>query len=130
MIKQLKKYKFRDPHGHSNELIQSGGNDLTLAMTKLMNNIKKQQKTPPCLQQCNITSIFKNKGSSKDLNNYRGVFRTTVFRIFLDKLIFSDEYETIDKQLTDSNVGKRKRRNIRNTFFCPECNFKFLKTRR
>ena len=35
----------------------------------------------------------------------------------LDKLKFNDKYETIDKNLTDSNVGGRKRRNIRDNIF-------------
>ena len=60
VIKHLKKKKSRDSHGYSNKLIQNGGSDLILAMTKLINNIKTQQKIPPCLQQCDITSIFKN----------------------------------------------------------------------
>ena len=117
VIKHLKKKKSRDPYGYSNELIQEGGDDLVLAITKLMNNMKSQQIFPECLNPCNITSLFKKKGSTKDLNNYRGVFRVTVFRNILDKLIFNDEYENLDKQLTDSNVGGRKRRNIRDHIF-------------
>ena len=117
VIKQLKKNKSRDPYGYSNELIQEGGNDLLKAITNLLNNIKNQQKFPTCLNFCNISSLFKNKGSKKDLNNHRGVFRVTVFRNILDKLIFNDEYQTIDKHLTDSNVGGRKRRNIRDNIF-------------
>ena len=58
-----------------------------------MNGIKNQQKFPQCLQTCNITSIHKNKGSKKDFNQYRGIFRVTVFRNILDKSIFSDEYD-------------------------------------
>ena len=117
VIKQLKKKKSCDPYGYSNELIQEGGNDLLLSITKLMNNVKTQQVFPECLEPCNVTSLFKNKGSSKDLNNYRGIFRVTVFRNVLDKLIFDDEYENIDRNLTDSNVGGRKRRNIRDNIF-------------
>ena len=111
-MKELKKKKSRDPYGYSNELIQGGGDDLILAITKMMNKMKQQHKFPESLNPCNITSIFKNKGSKKDLNNHRGVFRVTVFRNILDRLIFNDEYEKIDKILTDSNVGGRKRRNI------------------
>ena len=108
MIKNLKKKKSRDLHGYSNELIQGGGDDLELAIVKLMNNIKTQQQCPDCLEPCNITSLFKNKGKKNDLNNHRGVFRVTVLRNILDKLIFTDEYENLDRQLTDSNVGGRK----------------------
>ena len=41
----------------------------------------------------------------------------SVFRNILDKLIFNDEYETIDRNLTDSNVGGRKGRGIRDNLF-------------
>ena len=41
----------------------------------------------------------------------------SVFRNILDKLIFNDEYENIDKNLTDSNVGGRKGRGIRDNLF-------------
>ena len=42
---------------------------------------------------------------SRDLENERGVFSTVIFRNILEKLIYNDEYEKIDKKLTDSNVG-------------------------
>ena len=57
VIKHLKKKKSRDPHGYPNELIQCGGKDVTFAITKLMNGIKKEQIFPHCLQACNITSL-------------------------------------------------------------------------
>ena len=49
--------------------------------------------------------------------NYRGVFRVTVFRSILDRLVYNDAYETIDKHLTDGNVGARRERNIRDNIF-------------
>ena len=99
------------------ELGTGGGDDLHVAVQNMMNNIKKQQIFPQCLQECNITSLFKNKGSRKDFNCYRGVFRVSVFRNILDKLIFVDEYKNIDENLTDSNVGGRRGRNIRDNIF-------------
>ena len=48
---------------------------------------------------------------------YRGVFRVTIFRSILDRLIYNDEYSNIDSNLTDSNVGARKNRNIRDNIF-------------
>ena len=79
VITHLKKKKSRDPHGYSNELIQNGGKDVILAIVKLMNGIKKSQTFPECLKACNITCLYKNKGSGKDLNMYRGIFRVTLF---------------------------------------------------
>ena len=57
--------------------------------------------------------VYTKKGSRKDLNNYRGIFRVTVLRSIVDRLILNDEYKSIDKNLSDSNVGGRKGRNIR-----------------
>ena len=66
---------------------------------------------------CNISSIWKLKGSRSDFDNYRGVFRVTIFRSILDKLIYNDEYDKIDENLSDCNVGARKKRNIRDNIF-------------
>ena len=93
------------------------GSDLKLALLRLMNNIKKQQVFPECLELCNITSIFKKKGKTSDFNQYRGVFRGLVFRSILERLIYNDEYSTVDSNLTDANVGARKNRNIRDNLF-------------
>ena len=41
----------------------------------------------------------------------------TTIRNILDKLIYNDESVNIDENLTDSNVGARKNRNIRDNIF-------------
>ena len=61
VVKNLKKKKSRDPHGYSNEIFQCGGKDVINAITMLMNNIKRDQIFPECLQSCNITSLFRVK---------------------------------------------------------------------
>ena len=119
VLQQLKNKKSRDPLGLANELFKpnNAGKDLKLALLKLSNQIKKQQIFPEALGLSNITSLYKNKGSKKDFNNYRGIFRVTIIRSIIDKLIYNDEYETIDENLTDSNVGARRNRNIRDNIF-------------
>ena len=72
---------------------------------------------PDALEEYNISSIHKNKGSRNSFENYRGIFRVPIFRTILDRLIYNDEYENIDDELTDSNVGARKNRNIRDNIF-------------
>ena len=117
VIKDLDKDKSRDAIGHANELLKCAGSDLKLAVLKLMNHMKSKHELPEVLQLCNITSLYKHKGSHKDFNNYRGVFRVTVLRSVLDRLIYNDSYSTIDEHLTDGNVGARKNRNIRDNLF-------------
>ena len=119
VLKQLKNNKSRDPMGFANEIFKptNAGQDLKLGVLKMMNAIKTQQVVPNVIKQCNITSIYKKKGSRKDFSNYRGIFRVTILRSILDKLIYNDEYPNIDAHLTDSNVGARRQRNIRDNIF-------------
>ena len=119
VLKFLKKNKSRDAHGYCNELFQNkvAGDDLKLALLKLMNRIKSDQVFPKCMELCNITSIWKRKGPRNDYDSYRGIFRVTIFRSILDRLIYNDEYSNLDENLTDCNVGGRKVRNIRDNIF-------------
>ena len=84
-----------------------------------MNRIKQTQEYPKCLclELCNITSIFKRKGSINEFGQYRDIFRALVFRTILDNLSYNYEYYTIDDNLSDASVGARKNRNIRNNLF-------------
>ena len=40
-----------------------------------------------------------------------------IFKTILDRLIYNDQYEVIDEALSDSNVGARKNRNVRDNIF-------------
>ena len=119
MLNHLKKNKSRDPFGYANEIFRSdvAGDDLKKALLNLMNKIKETQVFPEALETCNISSIWKKKNSRNDFENYRGIFRVNIFRSILDRLIYNDEYATIESSLTDSNVGARRGRNIRDNIF-------------
>ena len=119
VLKQLKRNKSRDPYGYANEIFRPEviGYDLKYALLLLMNRIKSEQIFPECLELCDISPIYKRKNSRNSYENYIGIFRNSVFRAILDRLIYNDEYGTIDSNLTDSNVGARKSRNIRDNIF-------------
>ena len=57
------------------------------------------------------------KGPRNKFSSYRGIFRVSIFRAILDRLIYNDEYENIDTNLTVCNVGARRSRNIRDNIF-------------
>ena len=40
-----------------------------------------------------------------------------VFRSILMKMVYIDKYNTVDKNMSDSNVGARRGKNIRNHIF-------------
>ena len=90
------------------------GTDLVKSLCEMMNIIKDKCHLPEFLRYKNITAIYKNNGSKTDLNNDRGIFTCTVINSILQKLIYKDNYDTIDENMSDSNVGARKRKNIRN----------------
>ena len=117
--KSLKKNKARDPLGLINELFKPGviGNDLKKSLLSLFNEIKEKCYLPDFVQWANITSIYKGKGEKLDLENEREIFIVTVFRSILMRLVYNDKYSIIDSKMSDSNVGARKGKNIRNHIF-------------
>ena len=118
VLKNLKNNKTRDPNGMIHEIFKSGyiGTDLKLALLHLFNGIKAHQYVPMFITLSNITTIFK-KGSRFDLNNDRGIFITTVLKKILDKLIYGDFFSDLDWNMSDSNIGARRRRNIKDHLF-------------
>ena len=119
VLKQLKPGKSKDPYDFPNEIFRPdvAGEDLILALTKLLNRIKSELIFPNPMNVCNVTNLFKNKGSRQDFNSHRGIFRTPVLTNILDKLIYEEEYHNIDSNLTNCNVGNRRGRNIPDNIF-------------
>ena len=119
VLKQLKLGKSRDPYYLPNELFKPNiaGDDLILAITKLMTRIKAELNFPSQMNVCNVTNLYKNKGMKQKFDSYRGIFRTPILRNILDKLIYDEEYNNIDDNLTNCNVGSRKGRNVRDNLF-------------
>ena len=72
---------------------------------------------PAFMQFVNIVAIYKGKGEKSDLENDRGIFILNLIRSILMKMIYQDKYQTIDENMSDSNVGARKKKNIRNHLF-------------
>ena len=105
--------------GLANELFKDGviGSDLKDSLVMFLNQVKDKLTLPKLAYLANITSIYKGKNDKKDLDNDRGVFTLTVLRMILDKVIYLEEYETLDKNMSDSNAGARKDRNCRNHAF-------------
>ena len=119
VLRYLKKNKSRDPLGYANDIfhIDVAGDDLKVALLELVNRIKSEQSYPEALEVYDISSIYKQKGRRNTFESYRGIFRVPIFRAILEKLIYNDEYDGIDENLSDSNVGARRNRNIRDNIF-------------
>ena len=115
-IKTLKKGKARDPNGWVNDIFMNGnaGRNLKKSMLIMFNKIKSENCVPNFIKKAEIATIYKGKGEKCSLENDRGIFIVTVFRNLLMKLIYRDIYETINESMSDSQIGGRKGKNIRN----------------
>ena len=118
-LASLKSNKSRDPHGLVNEIFHPGviGEDLFISLLQLINKVKETLTIPEFMELCNIVAIYKGKGEKMDLANDRGIFIVNVFRSIIMKMIYSDKYDIVDKSISDSNVGARKKKSIRNHIF-------------
>ena len=119
VLKSLKLNKSRDPHSLINEIFKPGviGTDLQKSLLMMFNRVKKEFDIPELMQFANIISIYKGKGVKNDLQSDRGIFIINLFKSMMMKMIYNDEYWTIDNNMSDSNIGARKRRSIRNHIF-------------
>ena len=115
-LRALKRDKARDPHGWVNELFMDGvaGNNLKLSLLHIFNTMKETNQIPEFIRCADISTIYKGKGAKNELINERGIFIVTILRSILMKLIYFDYYFLLDSSMSDSQVGARKNKNIRN----------------
>ena len=114
-LSDLKIGRSRDPEGLINEIFKNNviGNDLKKSLLLMFNNIKNNQKIPQFMNLANITTVPK-RGSKLNLQNERGIFRVSVLRSILMRLIYNEKYEIIDRNMSDCQVGGRKQKGCRN----------------
>ena len=108
-LNDLKRNKSRDSEGLVNEIFKNDviGTDLKHSLLLLCNNIKQENMIPKFMNNANITTVYK-KGPKIDLKNQRGIFRVSVVRSILMRLIYNSNYYKIDKNISDSQMGARK----------------------
>ena len=112
-ISKLKNGKCRDPHGHINELYHNLGIKGLEALLALLNRIKEEVIVPTCLQLSNVSTIYKGKGSRRDVLNLRGIFKLPIVRNILDRLIYKQEQEVVNSSMGQFQVGNQTGRSIR-----------------
>ena len=118
VLNSLKKKKSRDPDGLANEIFQNPiiGINLKNSLLIMANKIKQNLMFPRFMKKANVTTIPKG-GSRLLLKNERGVFRLSIIRNIVMKLIYNQNSEEIDNNMSDSNIGGRKGRGCRDHIF-------------
>ena len=115
-LNELKRGKARDPNGWANEIFSNevAGEALKISMLKLFNKMKLENYIPDFIKSADVTTIYKGKGEKFSLENDRGIFLVSIFRSILMRLIYKNKYQIIDKNMSDSQVGARKGKSVRN----------------
>ena len=83
----------------------------------MLNKIKETGIIPEFMKIANIHAIYKGKGEYTNIESERGIFIVSILRTILMKMIYMQKYQTIDESMSDSNIGARKNKNIRNHIF-------------
>ena len=119
VLKSLKKKQSPDAKGLVNELLcyDNIGSDLKRSILMLCNNIKDKTKFPSLLEDTFISAIPKKRKSPLDLENERGIFLVSKIRSILMKLVYNSNYEVIEENLSNSNIGARKQKAPRDHLF-------------
>ena len=78
---------------------------------------RSESVIPTVMRLANISSIWKRKSSKQDLDNDRGIFVLCVLRKICDKLVYNDLYPELEANMSNSNIGAMKNKNIRNHLF-------------
>ena len=117
-LRDLKKNKSRDNDGLVNEIFKKDviGKNLKESLLIMFNNLKQKKMIPIFMNYANITTVPK-KGSKLLLENERGIFRCSVLRGILMRLIYNEKYQTIDNNMSDCQMGARKKKGCRNNIF-------------
>lgn len=109
VLKSLKVKKARDHQGLAAIIFkkENCGKQLKLTLFRLLNLLKQTKIVTPNLLKALVTCIGK-QGSLKILKNHRGIFNVSILRSIMMKLIYNRNYDNIENNLSEFNVGARK----------------------
>ena len=117
-LSNLKNKKARDSEGFINEIFKPSviGKNLKKSLLIMFNKLKLKKMIPKFMNIANITTVPK-KGSRTDPKNERGIFRVAVLRYILMRMIYDMKYQTVDRFMSDCQMGARKRKGCKNNIF-------------
>jgi hypothetical protein len=117
-LSRLKTNKSRDSYGYINEIFKLNviGKDLKKSLLIMFKKLKANKMIPNFMNFANITTVPK-RGSRLEPRNERGIFRVPVVRYILMRIIYDMKYPIIDQNMSDCQMGARKRKGCKNNIF-------------
>ena len=117
-LAKLKNNKARDNDGLINEIFKKEviGDDLKMSLLKMFNKMKSEGQIANFMNTANITTVHK-MGSRVELKNEHGIFRVSVVRSILMRMIYNDNYPVIDSNMSDCQMGARKNKGCKSNIW-------------
>ena len=109
VIEKLKKGGACGPDNIPPEIFIEGGMPLKLYLLDILNNIKNSQKIPSQWNEVCITTIYKNKGVKKLLENHRGIFLTVIASKVFERLIM-ERIRVYTENMSKLQAGSKQKR--------------------
>ena len=111
--KALKSMKNRKAAGVceiTTELLKEGGPTLELWLTQVFNKVWRAENVPEDWKKAVIVAIFKNKGSSQECSNYRGISLLSVPGKLFMRVLLNRIKPIIENKLREEQAGFRRGR--------------------
>ena len=108
VIKTLKRGKSEDSEGWKNEMIIEGKEEMVDSLQVMFNKIMKEMSTPTQWEQVKIKSIYKNKGSHKEMKNRRGIFLTSIVGKIFEKVMMEEQRNRVRMSMYQNGGGKNR----------------------
>ena len=115
VVNKLKRKKAPDREGWKNETVINGGKEMIESLYMMFNEIMKTGAIPIQWEKMKIKSIYKNKGSEKEMKNRRGIFITNIISKIFERTVLNKVSKNIDQD-PFQNGGQKGRSSMDNWF--------------
>ena len=109
-VSSMKPHKAAGPDEITGAMIKFGGEILWVALAHLVNRCLTEGRHPSQWKKCDVTVIYKNKGSIHDCNNYRPISLCPVTGKILEHLFTDYLYSELEDRafFTPTQGGFRR----------------------
>ena len=116
VIKSISHNKAPGPDGLPAEVFIHAGESLLESTVDIFNNIKRNACIPIKWNKVLIKTLYKNKGSVKDLENHRGIFLTPAVCKIFERYLITESKENIEN-INKCQAGSRPNRSTSDQLF-------------
>lgn len=116
-IDEFKQGKSYDPAGFIREIFIRAGSDLVYSIVEMLNSMKKVHQIPSLWADMLMVTLYKNKGTRKNLDNYRGIFLVMIVELIFEKVLKNRINPILQENITKFQNGGMKGKGVIDNLF-------------